>query len=82
MTDLTFFKMFREAPNYSSICSECFNTITDEKKLIKHNNWNYCGVECLQYRIRTDYYYEWIKFKNLIDIYNDEEVMGESTNLA
>ena len=82
MTDLTFFKMFRDAPNYSSICSECFNTITDEKKLIKHNNWNYCGVKCFQYRITTDYHYEWIKFKNLIDIQNNEEPLGSLTLLA
>jgi len=61
------------------ICSECFNPAT---KVIKHNNWNYCGAECLNDRINMDRTYEWVRFKNLIDIYNKEELLGSLTLLA
>ncbi len=61
------------------ICSECFSPAT---KVIKHNNWNYCDAECLNDRINMDRTYEWVKFKNLTDIYNKEEPLGSLTLLA
>ena len=61
------------------ICSECFSPA---KKVIKHNNWNYCDAECLNDRINMDRTYEWVIFKNLTDIYNNEEPLGSLTLLA
>ena len=61
------------------ICSECFSPASRD---IIHNYWIYCDVECLNERINMDRTYEWIKFKNLTDIYNNEEPLGSLTLLA
>lgn len=63
-------------------CSECFNPVTDMKKFIRHNNWNYCGAECLNERINVELQCAWLFFKNHIDIYNNEEPLGSLTLLA
>lgn len=60
-------------------CSECLSDIVDSKKIIKHNNWIYCDAECLNERINLDLSYEWVVFKNSIDIMNNEIVLGSLT---
>jgi len=61
------------------ICSECFCPASGD---IIHNQFVYCDVECLNERLNMDRTYEWVLFKNLTDIYNNEEPLGSLTLLA
>ena len=72
-----------EIQNSTAFCSECFNIVThNPKTYIRHKEWGYCGVECLQYRLNLDITMEWIMFKNSIDIYDNEEPLGSHTLIA
>lgn len=53
-------------------CSECFNENVNQNKFIRHNNWDYCSPECLNYRINMDLTYAWVVIKNHCDEYYNE----------
>ena len=62
-------------------CTECFK-LTYRKKIIFYKYRPYCGAECLNDRINMDRQYEWLVFKNSIDIYDNEELLGSLTLLS
>lgn len=46
---------------------------------IKHNDFWYCDYECFNEGVKDDITYAWLVFKNCIDLYNSEELLGSRT---
>ena len=63
----------------NSMCSQCFGTLEPNSQIYVHNGWVYCHQECLNEDIQNDMMYAWLVFKNCIDLYNGEELLGSRT---
>lgn len=46
---------------------------------IKHNDFWYCDYECFNEGVKDELFYAWLVFKNCIDLYNSEELLGSRT---
>ena len=57
----------------------CMCLIKLEVPYIKHNGFWYCDYECFNEGVQNDMIYAWLVFKNCIDLYNGEELLGSHT---
>lgn len=63
-----------------SMCSQCFGTLWNiDNQIYVHNSWAYCDYECFNEGVKNDIIYAWLVFKNCIDLYNGEELLGSHT---
>ena len=63
----------------NSACSQCFGTLEPDSQFYVHDNWVYCDYECFNEGIQNEMMYAWLVFKNCIDLYNGEELLGSRT---
>ena len=61
------------------MCSQCFGSLKQNSKFYQHNGWLYCDYECFNEGIQNEMIYAWLVFKNCIDLYNGEELLGSMT---
>jgi hypothetical protein len=60
-------------------CVWCLGTIEPNSQVYVHDSWTYCNRECLNEQLKLDIFYAWVVFKNCIDLYNGEELLGVHT---
>ena len=61
------------------MCNQCFGTLEPNSQFYVHNDWVYCDLECFNEGIQNEMMYAWLVFKNCIDLYNGEELLGSMT---